>query len=91
MMGTLTMMLAGKMILTPEERYWADIKGDIENINNVLKITTMRVTCLLKLPLEKNDDVRDAFPGCITHCTAAQRVIGCSDIRDISILEEVPE
>ena len=38
-MGTLATALAGKKIPTPEERYWAEVEGDIENVNNVLKIT----------------------------------------------------
>lgn len=43
MMGTLATELAGKKISTPEDRYWTDVEGDIENVNGVLKITTVRV------------------------------------------------
>jgi len=43
MMGTLATVLAGKKISTPEDRYWADVEGDIENVNDVLKITQIRV------------------------------------------------
>ena len=38
-MGTLATALAKKQIRTPEDRYWADVEGDIENVNNILKIT----------------------------------------------------
>ena len=34
-MGTLATVLAGKKIPTPEERYWADVEGDIEDVNMV--------------------------------------------------------
>ncbi len=37
MMGTLAGVLAAKKIPTPEDRYWADVEGDIENVNGVLK------------------------------------------------------
>jgi len=29
MMGTLATVMAGKKIATPEDRYWADVEGDI--------------------------------------------------------------
>ena len=53
MMGTLATVLAGKKIPTPEDRYWADVEGDIENVNNVLKITQIRATYHLKVPKGK--------------------------------------
>lgn len=43
-MGTLATVLAGKKVLTTKDRYRADVEGDIENVNNVLKITRIRVT-----------------------------------------------
>ncbi|MGC8494124.1 MAG: hypothetical protein ACP5SH_20560 [Syntrophobacteraceae bacterium] len=41
MMGTLAASLAGKKIRTSEDLYHADVQGDIENVNGILKITTM--------------------------------------------------
>jgi hypothetical protein len=35
MMGTLARFLAEKQIATPEDRYWADVEGDIENVDVV--------------------------------------------------------
>jgi len=46
MMGTLARFLAERKIATPEELYWADVEGDIENLNNVLKITQIRSTII---------------------------------------------
>ena len=43
MMGTLAAALARKGIKTPEDLYRAEVEGDIENVNGVLKITQIRV------------------------------------------------
>jgi hypothetical protein len=53
MMGTLARFLAERQIQTPEDRYRAEVEGDIENINHVLKITQIRVRYYLKWPKEK--------------------------------------
>jgi organic hydroperoxide reductase OsmC/OhrA len=88
MMGTLATRLAGKKIPTPEDRYWADVEGDIENVNNVLKITQIRVKYYLKIPQEKAGEAKEAFSSYLTFCPAAQSVIGCIQIRDHLIIEE---
>ena len=49
-MGTLARFLAGKQIETPQENFWADVEGDIEAVNGVLKITRIRVTYHVKVP-----------------------------------------
>jgi organic hydroperoxide reductase OsmC/OhrA len=82
MMGTLATLLAGKKIPTPETLYWADVEGDIENINGVLKITTIRVKYHLKVTEEKMTDAKECFSNYITRCPAAQSVIGCIKIED---------
>jgi len=88
MMGTLAAALAGKKIPTPEDRYWADVAGDIESVNNVLKITRMRVKYHLKVPAGKTADAREAFSSYMTSCPAAQSVIGCIQIEDDIMIEE---
>jgi organic hydroperoxide reductase OsmC/OhrA len=88
MMGTLATRLAGKKIPTPEDRYWADVEGDIENVNNVLKITQIRVKYHLKIPQEKVGEAKEAFSSYLPYCPAAQSVIGCIQIRDHLIIEE---
>jgi len=88
MMGTLAAVLAGKKIPTPEDRYWATVEGDIESVNDVLKITQIRVNYHLKIPAGKRADVQEAFSSYITKCPAAQSVIGCIDIRDDIEIEE---
>jgi len=86
MMGTLATALAGKKIPTPEERYWAEVEGDIENVNNVLKITRIRVRYHLRVDPEKTADAKEAFSSYLIRCPAAQSVMGCIEIKDDLII-----
>jgi organic hydroperoxide reductase OsmC/OhrA len=88
MMGTLATLMAGKKIPTPETLYWADVEGDIENVKGVLKITTLRVKYHLKVTEEKMADAKECFSNYITHCPAAQSVIGCIKIEDELLFEK---
>ncbi|MGD0827547.1 MAG: OsmC family protein [Desulfobaccales bacterium] len=88
MMGTLATLMAGKRIPTPEHLYWADVEGDIENVNNVLKITTIRVKIHLKCPDEKVADAKDAFANYIARCPAAQSLKDCIKLEDELIFEK---
>ncbi|MBI5966403.1 MAG: OsmC family protein [Deltaproteobacteria bacterium] len=91
MMGTLAGVLAGKKIPTPEDRYWADVEGDIENVNNILKITRIGVTYHLKVPPGKSEEAREALSSYLARCPAAQSVIGCIEIKDQAEIEEMEE
>ncbi len=88
-MGTLARFLAEKRIPTPEELYWADVEGDIENVKNVLKITQIRVKYHLKVPKGKIGEAKEAFSTYITSCPAAQSVIGCIQLKDDLQVEEL--
>jgi organic hydroperoxide reductase OsmC/OhrA len=88
MTGTLARFLAERQIPTPEDRYRAEVEGDIENINNVLKITQIRVKFYLKVLQERAQEAREAFSSYLTSCPAAQSVIGCINIKDDLIIEE---
>ena len=57
-MGTLARFLAEKQISTPEDRYWAEVEGDIENVNKVLKITQIRVKYHLKVSKGKEGEAK---------------------------------
>jgi len=87
-MGTLATLMAGKRIPTPEHLYWADVEGDIENVNNVLKITTIRVKIHLKCPDEKVADAKDAFANYIARCPAAQSLKDGIKLEDELICEK---
>ncbi len=88
MMGTLATVMAGKGIPTPETLYWADVEGDIENINDVLRITSIRVRYHLKVTEDKVADAKESFSNYITGCPAAQSVIGCINIKDELSIEK---
>ena len=88
MMGTLATLLAGKKIPTPETLFRADVEGDIENVNGVLKITTVRVKMHLKCPEEKAADAKEAFATYISKCPAAQSVKDCIKLEDELVLEK---
>jgi uncharacterized OsmC-like protein len=89
MMGTLATLLAKKDIPTTEDRYWAQVEGDIEDVNGVLKITRIKVTYSLKIPAGEIDDARQAFELYLPYCPAAQSVIGSIQIEhDLKIEED---
>lgn len=75
MMGTFATMLAKSRIPTPENRYHADVCGDIEAVNGVLKITRIHVHYTLKLDPHKQQAAQDIFETYLPHCPAAQSVI----------------
>ena len=82
MMGTLATVLAGHKIRTSEDRYHADVSGDIEDVGGVLKITRIRVHYHLKAAADQWESARAAMAHYIKHCPAAQSVVGCIDIQD---------
>ncbi len=90
MMGTLAGVLAGKKIPTPEDRYWAEVEGDIENVDGVLKITRIRVVYHLKVSGEKAPDAKESLASYLKRCPAAQSVIGCIQIQDDLVIEAEP-
>jgi hypothetical protein len=89
MMGTLARFLAGKQIDTLKDTYWADVEGDIEDVNGVLKITRIRVNYHLKVPPGKEAGAREALSVYLAGCPAAQSVIGCIEILDNIVIEHL--
>jgi organic hydroperoxide reductase OsmC/OhrA len=80
MMGTLAAVLAKKGIRSHKEVYKADVSGDIEDVNGVLRITTIHVNYSLKAPDDKKQEAKEAFETYLPGCPAAQSVIGCIKI-----------
>ena len=90
MMGTLATVLAGRKIPTFSDRYRADVEGDIEDIDGVLRITRIRVAYTLSVPPGKADDAREALKTYITRCPGAMSVRGCIEIIDSAEISELP-
>lgn len=88
-MGTLARFLAGKQIDASKDNYWADVEGDIEDVNGVLKITRIRVNYHLKIAPGKESGAKEALSAYLAGCPAAQSVIGCIDIMDNLIIEQL--
>jgi uncharacterized OsmC-like protein len=80
MMGTFATVLAKSKIPTPSDRYRADVSGDIENVDGVLKITRIRVHYTLKLKPEQRETAEAAFKVYLPLCPAAQSVIAAIKI-----------
>ncbi len=85
-MGTLAAVLAGKGIRTNKELYRADVRGDIEDVGGILKITRISVNYNLKVPEDKKTEAREAFENYISQCPAAQSVIGCIKLEHSLVL-----
>ena len=90
-MGTLATVLAGKKIRTFRDQFKAEVTGDIEDVNGVLKITRINVSYWLKLPKEKREEAKDALESYLTLCPGAQSVIGCIDINHELNMEDLIE
>ncbi len=88
MMGTLAGVLAKKGVETPEDKYWAEVEGIIESVDNVLKITKINVKYHLEAPKDKKDDINEAMDIYIDLCPGAQSVINCIQINDTMDLVE---
>ncbi len=82
MMGTLATALAGRKIPTHTDRYLAKVEGDIEDVDGVLRITTIRVDYYLKAPAGKGDEAREVFKDYIKGCPAAVSIQDCINIVD---------
>ena len=80
MMGTFAAVLAKSRIPTPEDRYQAEVSGDIEAVDGVLKIVRIKVHYTLKVAEDKQAAAEAAFNEYMPHCPAAQSVIGAIDI-----------
>ena len=81
MLGTFARVLANQDIETPAERFQAEVEGDIENVDGVLKITEIRVHYLLTLDRTQETDARQAFEHYLEKCPGAMSVRGCIRLR----------
>jgi organic hydroperoxide reductase OsmC/OhrA len=80
MMGTLATVLAGRKIPTWSDRFRADVEGEIEDADGVLRIARIRVRYTLKVPPGKAEEALDALGTYIEQCPGAMSVRGCIDL-----------
>ena len=73
------------------ETLQADVEGDIEAVDKVLRITRIRVRYRLRIPAGSREKAERALATHATKCPAANSVRGCIDL-DITadITEESP-
>lgn len=88
-MGTLATVLAGSKIPTYGDRFRADVEGDIEDVDGVMKITKIRVRYTIKVPPGKTEETREALKVYRQRCPAAMSVVGCIELSDSADITEL--
>jgi hypothetical protein len=91
MMGTLATALASRKIPTHTDRYKAQVEGDIEDQDGVLRIARIRVDYELKVPAGKTGEAREVFGGYLKNCPTTISIIGCIDIIDSLEISELED
>ena len=61
------------------ENLTADVEGDIEDVDGVLKITTIRLRYHIQAPAEKREAIERLLGHYAEACPAYQSVKGCID------------
>ena len=76
-------------IPAPTEKLQASVEGDIQAIDNVLRITKIRVRYRIRIPAGTRERAQRAVDTHATKCPAANSVRGCIDLDiDADITEE---
>jgi uncharacterized OsmC-like protein len=70
------------------ENLVADVEGDIEDVDGVLKITKIRIHYRLKIPVGTREKVERALESYAEKCPAYQSVKGCIDCTWDAEIEE---
>ena len=66
----------------------ADVEGDIEDVDGVLKITNIRLRYRFKIPAGSREKVDRALETYAEKCPAYQSVRGCIDCTWEAVIEE---
>ena len=69
-----------RQIPATKETIRADVEGDIEAVNNVLRITRIRVRYRLRIPAGTREKAERALATHAAKCPAANSVRGCIDL-----------
>ena len=67
-------------IPAPREKIEAAVEGDIEAVDNVLRITRIRVRYRLRIPAGTRERAERAVATHASKCPAASSVRGCIDL-----------
>lgn len=73
------------------ENLSADVEGDIEEVDGVLKITRIRLNYRLRIPAGTREKVERALQTYAEKCPAYQSVKGCIDCSWRADIEESDE
>ncbi len=71
------------------ENLSANVEGDIEEVDGVLKITKIRLGFKMKIPQGMRDKAERALESYAEKCPAYQSVRGCIDVTWEAEIEEV--
>ena len=66
----------------------AEVEGDIEDVDGILKITKIRIRYRFKIPTDTRDKVDRALESYADNCPAYQSVKGCIDCSWEAEIEE---
>lgn len=72
-----------------EENLVAQVEGDIEDVEGVLRITKIRLLYRMKIPKGKREDAEKALAVYAKNCPAYQSIKGCIDCSWDANMEEV--
>jgi len=78
-----------RQIPVTRESLQADVEGDIEAIDGVLRITRIRVRYRLQIPTGTREKADRALATHATKCPAANSVRGCIDLDITADISEV--
>ena len=70
------------------ENLTAEVEGDIEDVDGVLKITQIRLRYRIKAPAEKRESIERLLGHYAEACPAYQSVKGCIDCSWTAEIEE---
>ena len=69
-----------RQIPATKETIQADVEGDIEAVDNVLRITRIRVRYRLRIPAGMREKAERAVATHAAKCPAANSIRGCIDL-----------
>lgn len=81
-------MLEARGIPAYPEKLWAEVEGDIEDVDRVIRITRIRVKYHLKIPAGKRPEAERSIEVHERKCPAATSVRGAIPIEFSSEIEE---